>query len=395
MANQASNILTARTEFAAALNQVCAERGLEPEVVLETINSAILAAYRKDYGFEENFVYKVEVDASTGESIIKRYPITQEAENVQESEYDETKGEEITPPGFGRIASQTAKQVILQKIREAEKSAIISNYEDKVGNLVSGMILRRDGNFIIVDIGRGQAIMPTEEQVRRERYGLNARMTFFIKDIRDTIKGRQIIVSRSDPKLVEKLFDREVPEVSSGAVEIRAVAREAGERTKIAVFSAQNGVDPVGSCVGQKGVRVQTVINELSGENIDIVEYSDRPEVFIKSALAPADELNVTLDEENKEATVVVAEEQLSLAIGAQGQNVRLAAKLTGYKIDIKGPDGMLTESEKKRIEKEKEESTEENKADDKQEKDKKGEKEVKKESKTQEETKEETEETK
>ena len=357
MSNQASTILTARTEFAAALNQVCTERGLEPAVVIETINTAILAAYRKDYGFEDGFVYKAEVDPNTGESVINQYPITKEAENVQESEYDDTKPKNVTPPGFGRIASQTAKQVILQKIREAEKSQIIANFEDKIGSLVSGMILRRDGNFIIVDIGRGQAIMPVEEQVRRERYGLNTRMTFLIKDIRDTIKGRQIIVSRSDSALVEKLFEREVPEVSSKAVEIKAVAREAGERSKIAVSSAQNGVDPVGSCVGQKGVRVQTVINELSGEKIDIVEYSSRPDIFIKAALSPADDLSVKIDEEAKEAIVTVAEDQLSLAIGASGQNVRLAAKLTGYKIDIKGPDGMLTESEKKRLEKEKEEA--------------------------------------
>lgn len=358
MSTQNSTILTARTEFAAALNQVCSERGLEPVVVIETIDMAILAAYRKDYGFDDNFVYKVTIDANTGESLITRYPIIEPAENLQDSTYDEAKGENVTPPGFGRIASQTAKQVILQKIREAEKSQIIANYEDKVGTLVSGMILRRDGNFIIVDIGRGQAIMPPEEQVRRDRYGLNTRMTFLIKDIRDTIKGRQIIVSRSDAKLVELLFDREVPEVSSGAVEIKAVAREAGERTKIAVSSSQNGVDPVGSCVGQKGVRVQTVINELSGEKIDIIEYSDRPYLFIKAALAPADNLEVKLDEANKTAIVTVAEDQLSLAIGAQGQNVRLAAKLTGYKIDIKGPDGMLTESEKKKLEKDKTQTT-------------------------------------
>jgi transcription termination/antitermination protein NusA len=206
------NILTARTEFASALNQVCSERGIEVGVVLETIEAAILAAYRKDYGFEESFVYKAHVDPETGEAKIYRFPklesetedepTTELAEGqepeVVEFKYDETKKEEVTPPGFGRIASQTAKQVILQKIREAEKAAIISEYSDRVGTLVSGMILRRDGQFIIVDIGRGQALMPPQEQTRSERYTLNKRMTFYISDIRDTMKGKQIIVSRTD-----------------------------------------------------------------------------------------------------------------------------------------------------------------------------------------------------
>ncbi len=357
--SQASNILTARTEFASALNQVCAERGLEPAVVLETIETAILAAYRKDYGFDEAFVYKASVEPASGEATITRYPITkiEEEQSSQEAEFDENKPEIVTPPGFGRIASQTAKQVIIQKIREAEKSAIIDEYQDKVHHLVSGMVLRRDTNFIIVDIGRGQALLPTQEQSKRDKYTLNRRMTFYIKDIRDTIKGRQIIVSRADENLVSKLFEREVPEVSSGAVEIKAIAREAGERTKIAVFSAQNGVDPVGSCVGQKGVRVQTVIDELSGEKIDIVQHSDNPVKFMEASLAPAQNLEIKINETEKSANVIVPEDQLSLAIGSQGQNVRLASKLTGYKIDIKGPNGMLTESEKKRLEKTTEET--------------------------------------
>lgn len=347
------NILTARTEFASALNQVCSERGIEVSIVIETIKIAILAAYRKDYGFEENFVYKSQVDENTGEAKIFQYPKLnpdKELEEGEEPEYDKKKEKEITPPGFGRIASQTAKQVILQKIREAEKSAIIANYEDRIGTLISGMILRRDGQFIIVDIGRGQAIMPPQEQTPRERYSLNRRMTFLITDIRDTIKGRQIIVSRSAAELVSMLFDREVPEVSSGAVEIKKIAREAGERTKLAVISTQSGVDPVGSCVGQKGVRVQTVIDELDNEKIDIIQHSDDPIKFIKSSLAPAENAEIKINEDKKEATVTVPEDQLSLAIGKDGQNVRLAAKLTGYKIDIKGPGGMLTESEKKKI---------------------------------------------
>ena len=317
---------TARTEFAAALNQICAERGIEPEVVLDTIKAAILAAYRKDYGIDEELEYEVEIDATTGAARIFK--------NVGK------KKEDITPPGFGRIAAQTAKQVILQRVREAEKDAIISEYTEKVGSIINGMVLRFDGPNIIIDIGRGQGTMPPQEQIQSERYKLNQRLVFFIADIRETMKGKTIIVSRTHPGLVEQLFAREVPEVASKAVEIRAVAREGGMRTKIAVDSTQEGVDPVGSCVGQRGVRVQAVINELAGEKIDIIQYSQKPEAFIASALAPAEGIKVELDEERKKAVVTVPDDQLSLAIGRGGQNVRLAAKLTEYKIDIQGESG-------------------------------------------------------
>jgi len=317
---------TARTEFAAALNQICAERGIEPEVVLDTIKAAILAAYRKDYGIDEEIEYEVEIDATTGAARIFK--------NVGK------KKEDITPPGFGRIAAQTAKQVILQRVREAEKDAIISEYTEKVGSIINGMVLRFDGPNIIIDIGRGQGTMPPQEQIQSERYKLNQRLVFFIADIRDTMKGKTIIVSRTHPGLVEQLFAREVPEVASKAVEIKAVAREGGMRTKIAVDSTQEGVDPVGSCVGQRGIRVQAVINELAGEKIDIIQYSQKPEAFIASALAPAEGIKVELDEERKKAVVTVPDDQLSLAIGRGGQNVRLAAKLTEYKIDIQGESG-------------------------------------------------------
>jgi transcription termination/antitermination protein NusA len=363
MANQ--SMLTARTEFASALNQICSERGIEPAIVLQTIEAAILAAYRKDFGLDEEHVFTAEVNPDNGEAKIYKFKkLPDQAEDIEEPEYDKTSKEEVTPPGFGRIASQTAKQVILQKIREAEKTAILDEYQGRVGTLVSGMVLRRDGQFIIVDIGRGQAMLPPQEQIPGEYYTLNKRMTFYIADIRDTMKGKQIIVSRAAAELVSKLFDREVPEVASGAVEIKKVAREAGARTKIAVFSSQSGVDPVGSCVGQKGVRVQTVIDELNREKIDIIQYSDDPVRFITASLAPAENITVAIDEANKAVTVTVPEDQLSLAIGKEGQNVRLAAKLTGYKIDIKGPGGTLTESEKKKEaalkEKKKEKETEE-----------------------------------
>jgi N utilization substance protein A len=320
-------LLTARTEFASALNQICTERGIEPKVVLETIKAAILAAYRKDTSsISKEDEHKVEVNSDTGGAKIFKV--------------DGKKKKDVTPPGFGRIAAQTAKQVILQKIREAEKDSIIQDYQDKINTIVSGMILRWQGRNIIADIGRGQGLMPPQEQVKDERYSLNKRMNFYIVDIRETMRGKQIIISRTASQLVKGLFEREVPEVSSGAVAIKEIAREPGNRSKVAVVSTQPGVDPVGSCVGQKGVRVQAVIEELNGEKIDIVQFSDDIKKFMAAALAPAENVKIETNEKKKQATVTVPEDQLSLAIGREGQNVRLAAKLTGYKIDIKGPQG-------------------------------------------------------
>ncbi|MFH0942789.1 MAG: transcription termination factor NusA [Candidatus Beckwithbacteria bacterium] len=321
---------SARTEFTSALNQICAERGISPQAVIDSIKTALIAAYKKDSCLVEDVEgigYVAELDEITGSAKIFEVD-------------DKGNKKDITPPGFGRIAAQTAKQVILQKIREEEKDAIITEYQDKIGALVNGMVLRFDGQFIICDIGRGQGLMPPEEQAGNERYRLNQRLTLYIKDIKETVKGNQIIISRADPQLVIELFKREVPEVNSGAVEIKVIAREAGSRSKVAVASSQAGVDPVGSCVGQKGVRVQSIINELGGEKIDIIEYSDNLAQFITAALQPADNLKVKLNEKTKIADVTAPEDQLSLAIGRDGQNVRLAAKLTGYKINLQGPKG-------------------------------------------------------
>ncbi len=309
-----------RSEFALALNQVATERGIDPTVVLETIKAAILAAYRKDYGSEELEELIVELNPDNGEAKI----------------FKDKK--DITPPGFGRIAAQTAKQVILQRIREAEKQAILTDFSAKVGSIVSGMVLRFDGPNVIVDIGRAQAVMPPQEQIPNERYRLNQRLTFFIEGIRETYRGNEIIVSRAHKGLVAGLFKREVPEVNQGAVEIKEIAREPGNRSKVAVFSSQPGVDPVGSCVGQKGVRVQAVISELGGsEKIDIIQWNDDSTQLIIASLAPAKDISVTLNEATKTAEALVPEDQLSLAIGRDGQNVRLAAKLTGWRIDLKG----------------------------------------------------------
>lgn len=329
-------VLKARTEFASALNQICAEKGIDPEVALESIKSAVVAAYRKDYGVKEGMDYSVDLDMATGDYKVYEFP-----------EGKEKKKKEVTPSGFGRIASMTAKQVIIQKLREAEKAAVLDEYSKRVGTLVSGMIIRFDGPNAIVDIGKAEGVMSPQEQVRSERYSVNQRLTFLIKEIRDSARGREVIVSRADPGLVKALFRREVPEVASGAVEIKVIAREGGARTKMAVSSTQLGVDPVGSCVGQKGVRVQAVIDELEGEKIDVIQHSDDSEKFIIASLSPAEGIKVKIDKKKEEAVVSVPDDQLSLAIGKEGQNVRLAAKLTGFRIDIKGAEKKVKKAKK------------------------------------------------
>jgi N utilization substance protein A len=290
---------------------------------------------------DENFYYTAEVNADTGESKIFRFPVlVRDEETGEVTKWDDKKKEEVTPAGFGRIAAQTAKQVILQKIRESEKEQVISDYASKVGEIINGQILRMDGRSVIIDLGRGQAYMPPEEQMRGEFYKMNNRIVVYVKEIRDTFRGRTIIVSRAAKELVSKLFEREVPEVASGAVNIVNIAREAGVRTKLAVASTQDGVDPVGACVGQRGVRVQEVIREVNNEKIDIIPFTEDKSAYLRGALAPAENLKIEIDEANKLVTVTAPDDQLSLAIGRGGQNVRLAAKLTGYKITIKSASG-------------------------------------------------------
>jgi N utilization substance protein A len=341
---------TARTEFASAVNQIAHERGLDPNVILDTIKQAILAALKKDHPETvlEDHAYEVELDSNSGEAkILSQEGTVSDVDGVVV--VTPKKGapkKDITPPGFGRIAAQTAKQVILQKIREAEKSNIIAEYEKRLNTLVNGMIIRFVGQDIIVDIGKTEAVLPPPEQVHSENYHVNLRSTFLIQGIREGVRGKEVVVSRSDSNLIKELFRREVPEVNSGAVEIRGISRDPGSRTKIAVYSHQSGVDPVGSCVGQKGVRVQAVIGELNGEKIDIVQFSDDPEKFIIAALSPATGLTVKIDEKKKVAEVSAPADQLSLAIGRDGQNAKLAGKLTGYHIDIKGSDNVEVEEE-------------------------------------------------
>jgi N utilization substance protein A len=333
-----------RTDFAAAVNQIAEERKIEPEDIYEAIRQALVSAYRKQMGeLDSSFYYFVELDKETGAAKIFQAPVTKVDEETEEIlEWDEAKAEDVTPAGFGRIAAQTAKQVILQKIRLTERDTVIAAYREKIGEVITGQVLRMQGPNVIVDIGRGQGFMPPEEQMRGEFYRLNQRLAVLIKDIEETSRGQQIIVSRSDARLVLKLFEREVPEVATGAVEITSIAREAGVRTKLIVRSTQSGVDPVGSCVGQRGVRVQKVIEELNNEKVDIIPFAEDNVQLLKAALAPAESLVVEIDEKKKMVTVIAPDDQLSLVIGRGGQNVRLAAKLTGYQITVKSASGAV-----------------------------------------------------
>lgn len=307
-----------KSEFSLALNQVATERGISVDDVISSIELAIQAAYKKEYPAKIEEV-KATINKDTGETKI--------IEN----------GQDITPPGFGRIAAQTAKQVILQKIREAEKKTVAAHYQSQVGTVVKGRIIRYDGYSASVDIGKAEAILPQEEQMNNYQYKVNDSLIVYLKEIsNDKFDNPRIIVSHSHPKLIEELFRREVPEIANGNVEIKKVVREPGERTKIAVTSTQPGVDPVGACVGQKGVRVQTVIDELGGgEKIDIIQWNKDDKLFLIAALSPAKIISVEIDETNKRAKVTVEEKEAPLAIGKGGINVNLASRLTEFEIDI------------------------------------------------------------
>lgn len=334
------------SEFAAAVNQICAERGIEPEEVYVALETAILAAYKKDYGGGESL--RVEVDRVTGEIrlIADKEIVTELTDedsqilldearkmepNLEEGDHVEI---EIPIEGFGRIATQTAKQVILQKMRESEKEAVLDEFREKVGTVVTGLVQRMIGPTAVVEIGKAVAYMPPEEQIPNEFYKIGERYKFYLKEIRE---DQEMVVSRAAPEFLMELFKLEVPEMESGIVEIKATAREAGSRSKVAVVSHQDGVDPIGSCVGQKGMRIANVMSELGEEKIDIIEWADAIEDFVANALGPAQVEKVEIVEEGV-ARVHVSDEQLSLAIGKDGQNVRLAAKLTEMKIDITAP---------------------------------------------------------
>ncbi|MFQ5492993.1 MAG: transcription termination factor NusA [Candidatus Dojkabacteria bacterium] len=349
--------MSSQTDFLSAINQIAAERNIDPEEVLEAIKTAVKAGFRRDYPEEEGVNIEVEIDPVGGSiSVYADKKVVDEVTNppTQISLEDAQKLEsklkvgdhvqvDITPSGdFGRVAAQAAKQVILQKIRESEKEAIMVEFKDKIGEIDYAVVQRMDGDSVIFEIRRAVAVMPQEERIPVEFYKSGTRMKVLIKDIREGARGKQLIISRTDPEFLKGLFSLEVPEIVSGSVEIKAVAREAGSRSKVAVSSNTEGVDPIGSCVGQKGVRINAIMNELRfgniEEKIDIILWDENISAFIANALSPAQVISVTLtDEDEKEAKVIVPDDQLSLAIGKEGQNVRLAAKLTGWNIDIEG----------------------------------------------------------
>ncbi len=340
-----------------ALNQIADEKGISREEIISMIESSLSAAFRKDYGEKnqnivvefnpENLSTKVfdvktvvETPLEAEEDPQKFIDVEAAQELKKKSKVGDVIKTEITPTAgtnYGRIAAQTAKQVIIQKLREAERNMQFSDFKAKERTLQNGVVQRIEGDTILIDMGKATGVLFPSEQIRGEKYQMAQRLKVLVLHVEPATKGPKITLSRSHPDMVRKLFELEVPEIFNGSVEIKAVAREAGSRSKIAVVSNQDGIDPIGSCVGQKGSRVQTVMAELGGEKIDIIEWSEDPVKLIANALSPAKILNVQLNEDAKEAKVGVLEDQLSLAIGKAGQNVRLAARLTGWKIDING----------------------------------------------------------
>jgi N utilization substance protein A len=320
--------------FLEALQQIARDKGISVDTLLDALANALVAAYKRMPGAAEEAV--VTVDPDSGE--IRVYGQELDEDGTVVREWDDT------PKDFGRIAAQTAKQVIMQRIREAERDLKYEEYAGREGDIVTGIIQQSDNRYTLLDLGKVEALLPQAEQVPYERYEHGARLKAYIVEVRKTTKGPQIVVSRTHPGLIKRLFELEVPEISSGVVEIKAAAREPGHRTKIAVWSNDPNVDPVGACVGARGARVRMVTNELRGEKVDIVPYSDDPREFVMRALQPAKVKEVHLDEETGTATVVVHDFQLSLAIGKEGQNARLAARLTGWRIDIKSETQLAEE---------------------------------------------------
>jgi len=338
-----------KSDFLLAITQLSAEKNLPKEVVLAAVEAALVSAYRKDnFASNQNISVKINPDSGKVEvwaekTVVERVSDSRleiTLEEARRSKPDVNVGEtvmiEATPHNAGRIAAQTAKQVILQRLHEAEHSAIFEEYTTKEGDIVTGAVQRIEPGQILIDLGRAEAVLPAAEQVRTERYRPGQRIRVYILQVTRTTKGPKVIVSRSHPNLVRRLFELEVPEVYNGAVEIKAIAREAGFRSKVAVAARQEGIDPIGCCVGLRGIRIQNIVNELSGEKIDVIQWSSDTALFITNALSPAQIQGVELNEKEKIATIVVPDKQLSLAIGKEGQNARLTAKLTGWRIDIK-----------------------------------------------------------
>jgi len=346
-----------KSDFLLAITQLSAEKNLPGEVVLAAVEAALVSAYRKDnYAPGQNI--SVKVDPNTGSVQVwaektvvekpgdRRCEISlEEARQINpDAQLDDVVVVEATPSNAGRIAAQTAKQVILQRLHEAEHSAIFEEFAGREGDIVTGLVQRIEPKQVFVDLGRTEALLPVSEQAFGERYRIGQRLKVVILDVVKTSRGPRVVVSRSHPGLPRRLFELEVPEVSSGIVDIKSIAREAGSRSKVAVAANQEGVDPVGCCVGLRGIRIQNIVNELNGEKIDVVMWNSDDAAFIANALSPAQVSRVELGDEEVLATVVVPDRQLSLAIGKEGQNVRLAARLTGWKIDIKSASAFEAE---------------------------------------------------
>ena len=352
-----------KSDFLIAITQIAAEKNLPKEVVLQAVETALISAYKKDSEATGNIV--VRIDRNTGNvHVFAQKAVVEEVEDervdislkeARRIKPDAQLGDilefEVTPANAGRIAAQTAKQVVLQRLREAEREMVYEEFSNREGDIVSGIIQRVDARQIIVDLGKTEGVLPPNEQVRTEHYRPGTRMKFYLVEVHKSNKGPQLVLSRTHKNLLKRLFELEVPEIYKGTVEIKSIAREPGYRSKVAVSARQEGVDPVGSCVGLRGIRIQNIVNELGGERIDVVQWDTNPARFVANALSPAQVSGVSVSQEDNTASVVVPDRQLSLAIGKEGQNARLAAKLTGWRIDIKSesavheaPSAVVTE---------------------------------------------------
>ena len=337
-------------ELILAMEDLEKEKGIKKDYMLESIETALVTAYKRNYDSNSENV-KVTMNAETGE--IHVYAEKEVVESVEDDKLqinleDAKKiskklaiGDiaqiEIIPRDFGRIAAQTAKQVIIQKIREASRNVLFDEFTERKGEIISGIVQKADGSIVVVDLGKLEGVMPLKEQIPTEKYKVNDKIRGYVMDVERGVKGApQVIISRANGDFVRKLFELVIPEIYEGIIEIKSVSRDPGSRSKVAVYSPDENIDPVGSCVGQKGIRIQNIINELNGEKIDVIEWNPDPSIYISAALLPAQVLAVDINEEEKFAQVIVPDDQLSLAIGKSGQNVRLAAKLTNWKIDIK-----------------------------------------------------------
>lgn len=342
-----------RSDFSASLAQLTAEKGLQKDELIDMVEAAMVSAYRKDFAGNDEKNIVVRIDPQSGSPhVYEVRNVVEVVENLDtevvladaraldpNAENGGTIEREVTPPNFGRIGAQTAKQVILQRIREAERDHIYQEFADREGDIITGIVRRIDPRGIILETGSGgkaEALLPPSEQVPTERVRMGQRLRMYLMEVNRAARGPMLIVSRAHRNFVRRLMELEIPEIYNGVVEIRSIAREPGSRTKVAVHSRQSGLDPVGACVGQRGMRIQNIVNELGGERIDIIQWHEDPAKFVAAALSPARVLNVQIDEATKTASVTVPEAQLSLAIGKEGQNARLAAKLTGWRVDIK-----------------------------------------------------------